>query len=531
MTERTDQGDSIGRNVGFQFIAQMVGAAATAALTLYLVRKLGPTEFGALGIALGLGVLVLLPGDFGISASAARFIAEHRGDWPVIGGLLRDAMRVKLVVTGLLSVAMFALAVPIANAYGTHALVWTLRGMAIVVFAQSFFMLFTNTFVALGRVSLNLRLVTAESLIEVAFAATFVALGWGAAGAAFGRAIGYAAACGVGIVLAGKLIGRSNLLHGRGPEGGSRRIFRYGGALMIIDGAYALLAPIGTLLLGALLSTRAVGLYSAPTRFIVFLHYPGLSIASGVSPRLARGAKSEPDVPALVSGLRWIILIQTVLVAPTIVWARPLADILLGPGYERSADVLAALAPYTFMTGFAPLLSLSVNYLGEARRRVPIALITLALSAALDVWLIQDIGLIGSAISSDIAYAFYVGGHLWICKRLVDLPLRPVARDLARALLAAGAMSGVMAAFGTKHLTVAEIVAGSAAGIAVYVAVLLLTRAVTTDELRWARDVVARKFGRRGRGSRVDDAALEVTEEAAGGIPLEQGVPVPERRG
>jgi O-antigen/teichoic acid export membrane protein len=530
MTDRTDQGDSITRNVGFQFIAQMVGAAATAALTLYLVRKLGPNDFGALGIALGLGALVLLPGDFGISGSAARFIAEHRGDWPVIGGLLRSAMRVKLIVTGLLSIAMFALAEPIADAYNAGALTWTLRGMAIVVLAQSFFMLFTNTFMALGRVSLNLRLVTSESLIEVTFAALLVALGAGAAGAAFGRAIGYTVACVVGIVLAARLIGRSNFRHGHGPEGGSRRIFRYGGALMIIDGAYALMAPIGTLLLGALLSAKAVGLYSAPARFIVFLHYPGLSIASGVAPRLARGPRNEPDVPALVAGLRWIILIQTVLVAPTIVWARPLADVLLGNGYERSADVLMVLAPFTFMTGFAPLVSLSVNYLGEARRRVPIAAITLLLSVGLDVWLIQDIGLLGSAISSDVAYAFYVGGHLWICKRLLDLPLRPVARDLARALLAAGAMSGVMAAFGTRDLTALEIVAGAVAGVIAYVLVLLATRAVTVDELRAARGVVSRRLGRRdGNGSGVDEAALEVTEEAAGGVPIEQGMPVPER--
>src|SRR5437764_1924593 len=110
MSDSVEQGDSIARNVGFAFAAQMVGAAATAALTLYLVRALGPTKFGAFGIALGLGALVLLPGDFGVSGSTSRFIAEHRGDWPVIGGLLRDAMRIKLVVTGLLAVAMFALA-------------------------------------------------------------------------------------------------------------------------------------------------------------------------------------------------------------------------------------------------------------------------------------------------------------------------------------------------------------------------------------------------------------------------------------
>src|SRR3954468_11284320 len=243
MSDSIDQGDSIARNVAFSFAAQMVGAAATAALTLFLVRALGPTEFGAFAIALGLGGLVLLPGDFGVSSSASRFIAEHRGDWPVIGGLLRDAIRLKLVLTGPLAIAMFALAEPIADAYGAPALTWTLRGMAIAIFAQSYFMLFTSAFTALGRVSLNLRLVTAESLPEAMSAVTLVLLGAGAAGAAFGRAIGFSVATGLGIALVIKLLGRTNLLHGRGPAGGSRQIFRYGGALLIIDGAYALMAP------------------------------------------------------------------------------------------------------------------------------------------------------------------------------------------------------------------------------------------------------------------------------------------------
>src|SRR3954469_16541962 len=143
MSDTVEHGDSIARNVAFSFAGQMVGAAVTAALTLFLVRALGPSEFGSLAIALGLGGLVLLPGDFGVSASASRFIAEHRGDWGAIGGLLRDAMRIKLLVSGSLCVALFALAQPISDAYNVDALTWTLRGMAIAIFAQSFFMLFT----------------------------------------------------------------------------------------------------------------------------------------------------------------------------------------------------------------------------------------------------------------------------------------------------------------------------------------------------------------------------------------------------
>jgi O-antigen/teichoic acid export membrane protein len=494
-THNPDDGDSIGRNVGFAFAAQMITSLATGLLTLYLVRALGPKNFGVLAIAIGLGTLVLLPGDFGVSNSAARFVAEERGRWDVIGAYVRHALKIKLVASGLLSVLLFVLADAIASGYGAPGLAWPVRGMAVAVFFQSFMSLFMSLFVALERISLNLRMISTESIIEAVSAATLVLLGGGAAGAAFGRAIGYLVAAVLGLLLAVRVIGARNVRHGQSP-GAGRKIFGYAGALVVIDGAYALMVPIGTLILAALLNERAVGLFAAPARFINFLHYPGLSIASAISPRLARTREREPDTQALINGLRWIILIQTVLVAPTVIWARPIADILLGAGYGRSADVLAVLAPFTFFQGFAPLLSLSVNYLGEARRRVPIAVITLILSVGLDLLLISQFDLIGAAVSTDISYGFYTLAHFWLCKRLLDMPLRPVARDLARCLVAALAMGLVMAAFGTSNLSWWEIVVGGFAGVAVYIGALLALKAVTPDELRAFRGAVAGKFGR-----------------------------------
>jgi O-antigen/teichoic acid export membrane protein len=499
-TSNPDGGDSVGRNVGFAFAGQMVTSLATGLLTLYLVRALGPKDFGVLAIAIGLGTLVLLPGDLGVSNSAARFVAEERGRWDVIGAYVRHALKIKLAASGLLSVLLFVLAEPIASGYGAPGLAWPVRGIAIAVFFQSFMSLFMSLFTALERLSLNLRMISTEALVEAASAATLVLLGGGAAGAAFGRAIGYLVAASLGLLLAVRAIGARNVRHGESP-GAGRRIFGYAGALVVIDAAYALMVPIGTLILGALLNERAVGLFAAPARFINFLHYPGLSIASAISPRLARTREREPDVPALMNGLRWIILIQTVLVAPTVVWARPMADILLGKGYGQSATVLAVLAPFTFFQGFAPLVSLSVNYLGEARRRVPIAVITLVLSVGFDLLLIPPFGLTGAALTTDIAYGFYTLGHFWLCKRLLHMPLRPVARDLGRCVVAAVAMGLVMAAFGTRHLSWLEIVLGGAAGVTVYVVALLAMKAVTVDELRAFRGAVAGKFSRRRRSA------------------------------
>src|SRR3954454_23060218 len=419
-THNPDDGDSIGRNVGFACAAQLISALATGLLRLYLVRALGPKDFGVLAIAIGLGTLVLLPGDFGVSNSTARFVAEERGRWDVIGAFVRHALQIKLVASGLLSALLFALAEPIASGYGSPGLVWPLRAIAIAVFFQSFMSLFMSLFVALERIALNLQMISTEAITEAAAAATLVLLGGGAAGAAWGRAIGYTVAALLGLLLAVRAIGAHNVRHGQSP-GAGRRIFGYAGALVVIDGAYALMVPIGTLILGALLNERAVGLFAAPARFINFLHYPGLSIASAISPRLARPGGREPDVPALMNGLRWMILLQTVLVAPTVVWARPIADILLGPGYGRSADILALLAPFTFFQGFGPLVSLSVNYLGEARRRGPIALMTLVLSVGLDYLLISQVGLLGAAISTDISYGFYTLRHFLLRTRVGDM--------------------------------------------------------------------------------------------------------------
>src|SRR3954464_2788717 len=96
-------GDSVGRHVGFAFAGQMVTSLATGLLTLYLVRALGPKDFGVLAIAIGLRPRVLLPGDFGVSNSAARFVAEERGRWDVIGAYVRHALKIKLVAAARLA--------------------------------------------------------------------------------------------------------------------------------------------------------------------------------------------------------------------------------------------------------------------------------------------------------------------------------------------------------------------------------------------------------------------------------------------
>jgi O-antigen/teichoic acid export membrane protein len=149
--------------------------------------------------------------------------------------------------------------------------------------------------------------------------------------------------------------------------------------------------------------------------------------------------------------------------------------------------VLRAMTPFIVLQGIGPLLAVSVNYLGEARRRVPIALAALAVNVAIDVALLREIGVVAGAIGTSVAWLIYVGGHAVICHRLLDIRPRALAVTLARSLLAAAAMAGVLLAFGTGDVPVALLVAGLVAGTAVYAAVLFATRELTRADLALVR--------------------------------------------
>jgi O-antigen/teichoic acid export membrane protein len=488
-------GDTIRRNTAFALASQLATASFTAILTIFLVRALGPEDYGVFALAVSVASLVFLPADFGISQSTARFVAEHRGEHDRIAAVLADGLKLKLIASGALCALLFALAEPISNAYDAPEMTWPLRGVSLAVFGQSIVGYYRTAFEALGRVSLTLRLISAESAVEASASIALVLVGAGVTGAAFGRATGYLFGALFAFVLIARTVDSRALSIVRGDASGRvKDIARYAGALLIIDAVFAVITQIDVLLIGAILGTTAVGVFQAPAKLITFLHYPGLALSAGVSPRLSRGG-AGPNVAAFQDGIRYLMILQAALVVPVVVWASPIADVILGSGFEESADVLRAMAPFIYLFGLAPLVSVGVNYLGEARRRIPVAIATLVVNFAVSIVLLYEIGVVGSAIGADAAYLIYVPAHFWICKQLLGLPLRPIGATFARTLVSAGAMAAVMVGFGTEDLTLLDWLAGGASGIATYCVCLVLTGEVKRTELLSIRRALAHRIG------------------------------------
>ena len=169
----------------------MMSAAFTAVLTLFLVRALGPKDYGVFALALGVGSLALIPSDFGISQATARFLAEYRWDRSAVAAVVSDALRLKLFVSAVTCLLLAALAGPIAAAYDTEALTWPIRILALSIFGQDMLLLYDQVMEADRRVTVYLRVAGAESFVETVASIGLVLAGLGAAGAMAGRAGGY----------------------------------------------------------------------------------------------------------------------------------------------------------------------------------------------------------------------------------------------------------------------------------------------------------------------------------------------------
>ena len=294
--------DSIRRNTGFALAMRIVGALFTGGLTLFLVRYLGPDDYGVYALAISVGGLFLLPMDFGLSRSAARFIAERRADAASVGTVLLSSIRLKAIGSGLGALALAALAGPIASAYGETDLEWPLRIVALAAFGQSFMLLFTTAFEALGINSMGFVIAFSESALEALSSLVLVLAGAGVAGAVGGRAIAYAVAAVFAAVLALRAVS-AGWRSKEAPGLSLRRIATYAGALFVIDAAFAAFGYVDILLIGAILDPKSAGFFSAPAQVLTFAQYGGLALAAGVGPGLSGSAGRRPGHDVVSEGI------------------------------------------------------------------------------------------------------------------------------------------------------------------------------------------------------------------------------------
>jgi stage V sporulation protein B len=458
----------------YAFGAQILSAGVTAVLTIYLARALSPDAYGTFALALSVASLALIPADFGIAPATARFVAELRSRPARAAAAVGSGLRLKARVTTAVCVIVFVAAGPIAVAYADPALGWPLRWFAVMVLFQSSFLFCVIVAISLGRTQLQFLLFGLESLLELSLTVALVASGQGAAGAAFARAAAYGGGFLLAFLALRAVLGGTLGLRERelAPSG----LARYASAILIVDAAFALYSQVDVLLIGALRSARDAGLFQAPLRLIAFTALLAIAVSNITAPRLS--AETDPRAAAalLVRSCNQLLVVYGLVTTLVVVWAEPLTRAVLGVEYLGSVDALRALAPAIALTGLSTLFSVSANYLGEARSRIPIVVVALVANLVIDLLLIPDLGIVAGAIGTGVALLIYAPGHLWICAKRLPISSRAIVSTLGKTAIAAAASGLLLFAVGTSQLSVFGWIGGTLGGTGVYLGVLTLLR-------------------------------------------------------
>ena len=282
---------------------------------VFLARALGPGDYGTYALAMSVGALLALPADFGISPSAQRFVAEHVDDRRAVARGPRRRVPAQAADRGTrVAVALAVAAGPIADAYDNPGLAWPLRAAALALFCESFVMLSTGAFIALGRVTYNLRLLPL-GLVALVLTSSSCSRVRGATAAMLARAAGLALVGGAGAWLLWRLVGRPTVRLRGGSGRGRRRIAGYAGPIVLVDSAFALFSQLDVLLIGALLGSARPGCFRRPCGSSSSCTTPGTrSARPSLRASLTATVKAPPCVRSR-RGLRVTILLQAGLAA------------------------------------------------------------------------------------------------------------------------------------------------------------------------------------------------------------------------
>jgi hypothetical protein len=134
------------------------------------------------------------------------------------------------------------------------------------------------------------------------------------------------------------------------------------------------------------------------------------------------------------------------------------------------------MSPFVLLSGLAPLFSTTIDYLGGARRRIPIAAATLFVNVTINLLLLRRIGPVAAAIAVDAGYFVFVFGHAFVATRLLGLDLRSIGRTLAAVTVAATLMTATVALIRASSGGVPVAIVAGFAGSGLFAAAVVVSR-------------------------------------------------------
>lgn len=313
----------------------------------YLLRVLGPKQFGLLVFSQAIMAYCVLLTDYGFNLTGTKAIAEHRSDKAMCSRIFWEILVTKscLAVASFLVVTVLVLLIPQFSEMAVLIYACFPLVIGTVMFPQWLF----QGMERLGFVSLSVilaRLATIPltfSLVHEQSDAWLAALINSSAPVVSGMIA-------VAIILRYRLIGRMSV-----SLPGIMKSLRDGWHVFISSAAISLYTTTNTVVLGLIAGPIQVGYFAAADKIRAAAQSLISPLGNAVYPRVS--ALMAVDHASAFQLIRRLLLVQggaTFMISVGLFILAPwVVHIAMGSGYERSVDVLRIMAFLPFIIGLS----------------------------------------------------------------------------------------------------------------------------------------------------------------------------------
>lgn len=429
---------------GWAQVSRIAEVLSSLALSLLLVRALGPTDYGRYSFLVNAATFGAIALSLGFPDTLMRFVSAlmARGADGEARYLVRRLALVRLVVYGVGVLLLFGFHGPLARALHLPLVEQYWVALAALLVSQGAIEFSTSH--AYARLDPRDVAVarTAGQILALGFFAVVVLLGKpDPATAVLTVVISYMLAT---LILLSRGLGRT-LFAGRISKTPLTPVARFAGAAWGASlFSLGLTGQIDVILLGALRHDAVqIAYYSVATLIYVKLGtllsgWAGTAISSFAEVQTRRGLEGVKRY--FVAYMRLHLLLSLVVYPPLILLSVAITRGVFGAAYAPAAGLMAVYGAFWLGSSFlaAGIPFSTMLALGASRRAVAIRAITGVLNVVLDVGLIPPLGALGAIIATGIAnLVSHIGEFVFAAHRVkANYPWRFAARSGVAAVVA-----------------------------------------------------------------------------------------------
>ena len=464
----------IGDQFKTEFIAKIVSMVSGALLAIVLARMLQPESYGILFLSLSILGTLNLFSKLGISKSGARYISEFKEtDVSQVPGIIGVSFLYVTLTSVGVGVSLFAARYLVTSVLNEPGLVPFLTIGIFYIALTTYTTFVRRTLQGLEDIKPAAAVHALESGSRFVFAVGLVLLGFGALGALGGYILSSFVATVAGCVYIYTRHVRPTGGLSWPADGLPRRIAEYSLPLTATRSADVLDKRVDTILVGFFLTPTAVSFYTIGKQVAGFVQSPASALGFTVSPTyssLQTQGETDKAANVLQESLTHILLLYLPAAAGLILVAEPMVRLVFGSEYIGATPVVQLLALYAVLHAVASLVSNGLDYLGRARERAIIKIVTSVLNVVLNVILIPRIGVVGAAAATVVTFSMYTVANLYIMHIEFSLNGAYIADRLSRILVITLLMTFPVAAILTRSVGVLTLIGAVGSGVLVWFA-------------------------------------------------------------